>query len=392
MSKYAIITPTFEPHFKFVDKYLESFDKFVVDKENVSLIFTISREENLNFRNILKKYENINYEVVYLEDLLNLFNIELSPQELLLKYEKFTFQTLKKFYTMLWADYDYFLVLDSESMFIKTTNIVNLFEKFLKAPYITGSSLSKKEYLSTFTLNVNKNISLITQKEKEKWFLENFVWFYDKKILKDMFLSFGEPIQMAKKIIALNNKTRIAAGIFEIELYQEYLYQNLNKYGYKFINADELLEKNLNNVELKKYLSSHNNKFKGNCGLLERCINLINRQNYLSLAHVFKNNSFNIIRCDETNIKNYKYQKKFLEIVQPNILAASQDHAFGVNNKFEKILLKNKYYFKIQKHFQTLKNVLNPIVALIKEPITIVFYSLVWLIKFPINLIRLIKD
>ena len=58
----------------------------------------------------------------------------------------------------------------------------------------------------------------------------------------------------------------------------------------------------------------------------------------------------------------------------------------------EKILLKNKYYFKIQKHFQTLKNVLNPIVALIKEPITIVFYSLVWLIKFPINLIRLIKD
>lgn len=392
MSKYAIVTPTFEPHFDYVDIFLKSCEKFILDKDNVTIIFTISKNENLSFSKILKKYPDIKCKVVFFENLLQHFGIELSPNELLLKYKKFTFQTLKKFYTMLWADYDYFLILDSESMFVKETNIKNLFENFLSAPFVTGSNLSDREKLSVFSTNVNKNISFLTKVPKSKWFLENFVWFYDKKILQEMFAIWGSPIEMAEKIANLNNQTKIEAGIFEIELYQEYIYQNLDKYGYKFINADELLEKNLNNVELKKYLSSHNNKFKGNCGLLERCMSLIDRDNYLFFAEIFKNNSFNIIRCDETNIKNYKYQKKFLEIVQPNILAASQDHAFGVNNKFEKILLKNKYYFKIQKHFQTLKNVLNPIVALIKEPITIVFYSLVWLIKFPINLIRLIKD
>ena len=34
--KYAIITPTFKPHFKFVDKYLESYNRFVKDKEHNS--------------------------------------------------------------------------------------------------------------------------------------------------------------------------------------------------------------------------------------------------------------------------------------------------------------------------------------------------------------------
>lgn len=43
--KYALITPTFEHHFKFIQKYLESYQKFVLDKENVKLFFTISKGE-----------------------------------------------------------------------------------------------------------------------------------------------------------------------------------------------------------------------------------------------------------------------------------------------------------------------------------------------------------
>ena len=392
MDKYAIVTPTFEPHFQYVDKFLKSCEKFILDKNNITIIFTISKNESLNFYKILKKYPNIKHKVIFFEDLLKHFDIELSPDELLLKYQKFSFQTLKKFYTMLWADYDYFLVLDSESMFVKETNIKKLFENFINAPFITGSSLSERKELSTFSTNVNKNISFLTGVSKSKWFLENFIWFYDKKILKEMFKTWGTPIEMVEKIANLNNQIRIESGIFEIELYQEYIYQNLDKYGYKFNNANELLIKSLKPNGAVLYSNSHDKKFKGNCGLLERCMNLLNNQNYLSLAQVFKNNSFNIIRCDETNIKNYKYQKKFLEIVQPNIPAASQDHAFGINNKFEKILFKNKIYYKIEKHYFSLLNALKVLFAPIKEFLTILYYCIVWVVKFPIILIRLIKE
>jgi aminoglycoside N3'-acetyltransferase len=54
--KYAVITPTFEPHFLFIEKYLESYKEFVTDKENVTLLFTISKEEEVAFKKITDKY------------------------------------------------------------------------------------------------------------------------------------------------------------------------------------------------------------------------------------------------------------------------------------------------------------------------------------------------
>ena len=111
--KYAIITPTFKPHFKYIKKYLESFNKLVLDKDKIEIIFTISRNEENDFKEIIKKYPNINSKLILFENLLEEYNIPYTPDELLKKYKKFTFQTLKKFYTMLNSDAEFFLVLDS---------------------------------------------------------------------------------------------------------------------------------------------------------------------------------------------------------------------------------------------------------------------------------------
>ena len=42
--KNCIITPTFREHFKYIKKYLESFEKYVEDKD-IPLCFIISRDE-----------------------------------------------------------------------------------------------------------------------------------------------------------------------------------------------------------------------------------------------------------------------------------------------------------------------------------------------------------
>ena len=192
--KYSIITPTYKGHFKYIEKYLKSINKYLLDKRDVSLIFTISKDEEKEFNQIIKPYTNsLNIEVLIFEDLLSHFNIQKSPNLLLEKYKKFSFQTLKKFYTMLYSNSDYFLVLDSESMFVKSTTIKKHFENFIKNPFITASDLSEIQ-IDNFKEGVIENINNLIGKQSNKWFLENFVWFYDKKILNDMFSSLGQPL------------------------------------------------------------------------------------------------------------------------------------------------------------------------------------------------------
>jgi len=377
--KYAIITPTFEPHFKYIKKYLESYKKYVQDKKEIEIIFTISKDEIKDFYKIIRKFDNINFKILYFEDILKYFNINLSPDFLLKKYEKFTFQTLKKFYTMLYSDADKFLVLDSESMWVKECCMKEVFEEFFNAPFISGSSIPDRRITKKLTQCIIDNTNYLLGQEVDKWFLENFVWFYDKKILNDMFEKHGTPIEMAEKIYQLKDKRHRNSGYFEIELYQAYLYQNLEKYNYKFLNVDELLSNALSIQEFNNYLDNYYKNFNGNCGLLEHSLILLNEQNCEQLANMFKENSFNIIRCDYSILDNITLQEKFINIVKPNILAASQEHAFGVKDKFTTLVIKNKYLIKLEKHLFYLMHPSKFSLQLLIEPFSIIFYFVKWL-------------
>lgn len=385
--KYAVITPTFEPHFQFVEKYLESYKEFVIDKDNVTLLFTISKDEAESFKKITDKYcDGVQYETLFFEDILQHFNINLTPNELLKKYKKFTFQTLKKFYTMLYSDADKFLVLDSESMWVRKTNMKELFESFLNSPFIAGSSISNRDSVSDFTQGVNDNVNFLLGKPCDKWFLENFVWFYDKKILNDLFDIYGSPIEMAEKVYSLKDEQKRESGIFEIELYQAYLYHNNDKYNYTVLDVDNLLKDNLPPKLLQKYFEDYNNHFKGNCGFLEHTMLLLNDANLEILAEMFKKYRFNIIRCDYSIFENIKLQEKFIDIVQPNILAASQEHAFGIHDSYETLVNKNKYSIKLEKHLFHLTHPKKITFQLLIEPFSVIFYGIKYFLRKQKNL------
>jgi hypothetical protein len=311
---------------------------------------------------------------LFFEDILKYFDIKLSPNELLEKYKKFTFQTLKKFYAMLYSDADRFLVLDSESMWVNETCMKTVFEEFFNFPFVACSSISKRDFISDFTQGVNDNVNFLLGQPCDKWFIENFVWFYDKKVLKDMFNDFGSPIEMAEKIYNLKDEQKKDSGIFEIELYQAYLYHNNDRYNYKVIDVDNLLETNLPSSELTKYIKNYNNMFKGNCGFLEHTCLLLTKKNWKILAQIFKKYRFNIIRCDYSIFKNIVLQEKFMEIVKPNILAASQEHAFGINDKYKILVDKNKYFQKMEKHLSRLLHPQKFLPQLFIEPFSIIYY------------------
>lgn len=381
--KYAIITPTFKDHFKYIKLYLKSFERYVEDYKNCTLYFTINKDENNKLNKIITPYKSYNIQILFFEDILRKFNIKETPDELLKKYGKFSFQSLKKFYTMLYLGAEYhFLILDSESMWISKTNIQKLFSDFFHAPYISSTELnSHHPNLSPFTQGVINNVNFLLKTEINRWFLENFVWFYEYKILNDLFTSLGSPIELAEQIRVNAPHQAYDAGIFEIELYQAYLYLNYKKYNYKHYDLSKKI-KNIPANIINPYLHQHQSNFHGNTGILEHTMMLLTKKNIIPFANLFKELNFNIIRCDKTDIKNYKLQKQFLNIVRPNILAASQDHLFGINETFTKklkVCFQNKSFQKLQKHIH---NFINPIKRFFKwlcEPFSIIFY----LIKTP---------
>ena len=174
MTKYAIVTPTFQPHFIFIKKYLKSFSKYLQDKENVKFYFTIAKEELYEFQKITQRFPDLNISILIFEDILEKFGITESSRELLDKYNKFSFQTLKKFYTMLYIPEQYSLILDSESMAIRPLKIKELFENFFVSPFISGSEINNR-YWSQFSKEVNNNVNQILNAKIPFFFLENFV-------------------------------------------------------------------------------------------------------------------------------------------------------------------------------------------------------------------------
>ena len=342
--KNCIITPTFMPHFQYIIKYLKSADKYIEDKENIDFYFTISAKEKYEFKRIIEPYnKSLNIHILLFEEILEKFGVNEKPDQLLKKYGKFSFQTLKKFYTMLYIKADRYLVLDSETMWIRKTNMKKIFDDFFDKPYIVGSIIDKYTQ-SSFNEYVIDNVEFLLKFKSNLWFLEQFAWFYDEKILRDLFEEIGSPIEaidkVYNKIKKVGNEKGI--GVFEIILYCNYIYKNKEKYQYKVINANDECEKYLGHVKFEEYMYEYFKIYDGNCGLIERMMVLLTKNNVHDFEKMFVENNFNIIRCDRA-LKRYTLQKEFIKKAKPYIFAASQDHLFGVNNNIGYIM---EYYLK----------------------------------------------
>ena len=81
--KNCILTPTFKGHFQYLKNYLHSFQTNVTDKDTCVIYFIINADENKDLQKIIKKYPDLDIQVLFFEDILKKYNILESPQELL---------------------------------------------------------------------------------------------------------------------------------------------------------------------------------------------------------------------------------------------------------------------------------------------------------------------
>ncbi|EAX5863542.1 hypothetical protein ABC356_003850 [Salmonella enterica] len=323
---YALITPTFDGHLFFIEKYLRSLDVYLLDKE-INIYFTTEEKNVDQLYDITSKYSNFNITIFSFDTLLKKNGIDLTSIELLNDYGKFSYQTLKKLLTVAHIPEQYSIVIDSESMMIRPGRVSDIIETFIANPFLAYSRLSERKVTSPFLTGVVENTARLLDTEPNEYFLEHFVWVYDKSILNDMFHSFDGIFSLVKKA-----KLNCGENLFEIQTYLAFIFLNNEKYGYDIINVLDAV-KNIDEGYLDKYYKT----FKGNFGVLEMAGAIVTRDNYQRIAELFDKLHITMMRSEYHG--RMKYHNKLIELIQPVFLCSSQEHSFGINATIKNRLL-----------------------------------------------------
>ena len=346
MEEYCIITPTFSGHFKYINNYLKSFCKYVIDAKRVPIYFILSDfSERTGFEKIVKPYQDkADLHILYFSELLKHYGIKEISDLLLHKYGRYSYQTLKKMYAMLAIDAKYFLILDSESMWVRKTSMKKMFDKFIKDPFILGSSLKIREQEGTATTFMVETLSAVENVLKGKCeyiFQEHFTWFYKKEIIYDLCKDYGSPIALIETVYSCEiQKKQKIFGLMELSLLHEFVYRNREKYGYKFINVENALQEIMGEQLYQLFRRDFVKNFFGQLGVVEFPFAQLSASNVRSFGRFFNINGITILRCTKSNQITYSLQKRFFKYANPYILAASQNHWFGINKRslFDRML------------------------------------------------------
>lgn len=368
----AIITPTFKKHFCFIKKYLNSFDKYLLDRD-FPICFIIAKSENKDFEKLISKYKkSLNIKVFFLEDILKRFDIEETPEELMTLYGRLSFQTIKKIYGALYIAADQFLFLDSESMLIKPTNMTSLFEEYFKAPkfFISRINNRKRTYNANFTYEFINAITSLMGEKAEYYTTESYEWFYELRILKDSIKKMGEPIDVIRNYNMPDRHPNLE-GILEALWYYQYILYN-NIYGYKIYETDE---------ELKKFLGNKYHSFKYSfdsspfwaVGILEVLTKFINKDNIKELLNFYNKYNFSVIRMEmPLRSQNFEFQLELLNHSNIHILASNQEYlfvsGFKKSSKTFSFLIKNinTFIYPFKQGIRWIFSIFNIFIALFK--------------------------
>jgi hypothetical protein len=293
---YCIAIPTYKPHFKYVEKLIYSMDKYC--KEYINIFIIVSSDEMNDAKYFIDLSSKINVIILSFKDIFNkTLNIDIDENIFLSSIDSYKFQSLKKitavYYLVKKLNYEYVYVMDSEGLFIKPFSFIKLIENYKKNKRIFYNSKQRHNHKQS---NISKQ--LLHTKSIPGWFLENYLWIYEDKIVKDFFT------YLFKEIHTYDDLVKIPNGIFIEIVYYHYIY--INRYDYQFIDTYESMKQYLNvDIYLKNELAD--------LSLLEDIRLIINNNTIDSISNYFKDYSI-----EQTKIIENKYNIDFLK--KANIL------------------------------------------------------------------------
>lgn len=330
--KNCIITPTYAGHFKFIEKYLASFNYYVVDKQDIMIAFILSsREEADLFGKIIGKYKNVLLVSVYVfDDIMKQYGVRETSDSVLKKYGGTSYQMMKKLYSMLAIDADRYFILDSESCWIRPTNMTELFDRFFNNPFVVVSDFKTRKADSDFIKDHFDATNYILGHCLPKMPFEHFMWFYSKKMIQMICTTYGSPYEMVVKVHDWELQTKgHSVGLMETMLVLNYAYEHKDELNYRVVEAEKELVNYLGTQKANEYINRFFELTLGKyLGIIEFPCMMLTKENCSQMSQLFRDNGIFVTRCDSASIAEYHLEKRFLKDGGINILAVSQDHVF----------------------------------------------------------------
>ena len=327
----AILTPTFRGHFDFISEYIKSINENALNKQELKIYFVLSGSEIYEFEERFSSClkGSIDYELINFDELLENKGFNLTSEEALRAFDKYTYQTLKKLLAIEIIPCEDIFVVDSESKIIAPVDLCEIKNEYYKrGPWGLYSKVNKRKINAEFFLDLVHLHSKILGIE-EIWFLEHVQWIFKKSIILDLINHFG----------GINNLLRVArassggktAHLFEGLLYYGWIWKNKDKYKFNFYDVDELLDVHLTKIENEKYNERFFSTYRGQAGKIEFALSMLTKENVYAFIDLYSTVGVRVLRCENTSISNYFLQKRLLKDLDIRVLTCSQDHWHGLN-------------------------------------------------------------
>ncbi|MBX7545697.1 hypothetical protein, partial [Helicobacter turcicus] len=215
--KICIIMPIYPAHFGYANEFISSFFKYEFDKQ-ADLIFVFTNEDEL------KEFKTTNFKGYYKSLVLPEF-LRVSKQQGIIN--------IKKFFALLSLKdaYKYSLIVDSESEFIKSIDLLSLFDEFYAKKILYGNE----------TRSNPSDIQNASKKFFEKKFIKKkfeneklYLWFNQPCIYKNAYLG-----EFFKAINMESYKDLLALSFLSFDYYI-YMYFLIFYKDFKVVNLDIL--------------------------------------------------------------------------------------------------------------------------------------------------------
>ncbi len=252
-NRLTIVTPTFEKHYLQFAKMVKSISEKCLDKHKLEIIAVLEHKNIELFSKIVDDNPTLSLRLITTEDILQKLNISDTPDGFLRRVGKFTFQSMKKFGGILYANTNWSLVLDSETVFFNEFSAEKILNDYKTQKYVffTNTKPRGEKWKTSLGYKINENTAEALKIDPiTHWYMEIFHWFYEKEKVEDLiFNKLGNP--WLNEI----NETQKQIDYSECILYYAYLREYHEK-EYCFINLSNALDEYVENVIAKRFILS----------------------------------------------------------------------------------------------------------------------------------------
>jgi len=227
----CVVIPTYRPHFKHVEKLIQSMNIFSKDS-NIDIYIIVTSNESSDI--MITKYNNLTIKILCLKDIIHfIFNSNID-EHFNNHYGKFTYQSLKKIFSVYYVinklNYKNVYVLDSEGLFIRPFSLTEIINNYIKNPRIFYNSRQRLDSYQTQMAEelLNNNEELLNNNKCPGWFLENYLWIYEDVIVNNFFTMLFHDICDTNTLFA-----KFKNSIFIEVVYYHYIFLNNYKFSLK---------------------------------------------------------------------------------------------------------------------------------------------------------------